>query len=511
MVETMGSGGGLFDYDGDGDLDVYLVNGAPLPGSASPSPAPGNALFRNDGEGGFVDVTRDAGVGDASYGMGMTAGDVDNDGDIDLYVTNFGENVFYRNNGDGTFSDWTDGAGLAAGGWSASAAFADYDGDGVPRSLRRSLRRLRSRQPQVLRQPGEGHQRLLPSRRLRARARASSSAARVTAPSRTSPRRPGFSFPGRERASVSSGATTTTTVTSISTWPTTRCGTSSFGTRAGSRFSDVTLLAGVGYSEDGRTQAGMGTDMADYDGDGRLDLTVTNLDFEYNAVYRAGELGGFTDVSYEAGIAETSLNFVGFGTLFFDYDDDGDLDLFVANGHIIDNIALFGAVSTYAEPNFLFENRGNGSFEEVASRVAPVLAAPNVARGAAAGDVDGDGDLDLLVTRCGGPALLARNEVGSALELARTAPRGTPLEPRRRRRPGHGARFRPVLGEGSEDGVELPLPGTARRALRARRPRWSGRDRGPLARGRRRSPRRARGGTSSRRGGPSEAAMTSAC
>ncbi|HXV60605.1 MAG TPA: VCBS repeat-containing protein, partial [Vicinamibacteria bacterium] len=130
LVETMGSGGGFFDYDDDGDLDLYLVNGAQLPGS-QPLPAPpGNALYRNDGGGAFTEVTAEAGVGDTSYGMGMTAGDVDNDGDLDLYVTNFGTNVFYRNNGDGTFADATERAGLEAGGFSTSAAFADYDGDG---------------------------------------------------------------------------------------------------------------------------------------------------------------------------------------------------------------------------------------------------------------------------------------------------------------------------------------------------------------------------------------------
>ncbi|HXV64724.1 MAG TPA: CRTAC1 family protein, partial [Vicinamibacteria bacterium] len=179
------------------------------------------------------------------------------------------------------------------------------------------------------------------------------------------------------------------------------------------RFTDVTLLSGVGYSEDGKTQAGMGTDMADYDGDGLMDITVTNLDFEYNALYKGSETGIFIDASYEAGVAETSLNSVGFGTFFFDFDNDGRLDLFVTNGHIIDNIELFNSTSTYEEPNFLFWNAGDGTFREMATSLGGILAEENVGRGAAYGDVDADGDLDVLVTRCGQRVLLARNDGGN--------------------------------------------------------------------------------------------------
>jgi hypothetical protein len=157
----------------------------------------------------------------------------------------------------------------------------------------------------------------------------------------------------------------------------------------------------------------MGTDMADFDGDGFLDITVTNLDFEYNAVYKGSASGIFFDTSYDSGVAETSLNFVGFGTFFFDYDHDGLLDLFVANGHIIDNIHLFNGVSTYRERNFVFRNVGGGRFVESGALLGEALAKDNVARGAAAGDYDLDGDLDVLVTRCGEGALLLRNDGGN--------------------------------------------------------------------------------------------------
>jgi hypothetical protein len=179
----------------------------------------------------------------------------------------------------------------------------------------------------------------------------------------------------------------------------------------------------------------MGTDMADYDGDGLLDITVTNLDFEYNAMYRGSTSGIFTDESYESGVAEVSLPFVGFGTFFFDFDHDGLLDIFVANGHIIDNVHLFGSVSTYREPNLVFRNQGGGRFRETAASLGEALVSPNVARGAAPGDYDEDGDLDVLVTRCGGTAILARNDGGSALPSLRID-----LVGRRSNRFGVGAR-----------------------------------------------------------------------
>jgi hypothetical protein len=178
-------------------------------------------------------------------------------------------------------------------------------------------------------------------------------------------------------------------------------------------FADVTLLAGVGYSEDGQAQAGMGADFGDYNGDGWLDIVVTNLDFEYNALYRGDPSGVFVDASYNSGLAESSLNYVGFGTALFDYDNDGWLDVLVANGHIIDNINLFGAVSTYQEPNFLFRNNGDATFTDVSSVSGEAFTRRDVARGAAVGDIDQDGDEDVLITRCGQTAVLLSNEGGN--------------------------------------------------------------------------------------------------
>ncbi|HSF15380.1 MAG TPA: CRTAC1 family protein [Vicinamibacteria bacterium] len=412
LVETMGSGGGFLDYDDDGDLDLYLVNGAELPGS-QPSPAPPrNALYRNDGGGAFTEVTAEAGVGDTGYGMGMTAGDVDNDGDLDLYVTNFGTNVFYRNNGDGTFVNATEWAGLKAGGFSTSAAFADYDGDGfldlyVARYVDFALDNHKFCGNQARKIQAYCH------------------------PDVYNPV-PGILFHGKgdgtfEDVTRSAGVFVEDEGKGLGVvWgdydddgdadlyvANDSMRNFLFRNDGAGGFTDVTLLSGVGYSEDGKTQAGMGTDMADYDGDGLMDITVTNLDFEYNALYKGSEAGIFFDASYEAGVAETSLNSVGFGTFFFDFDNDGRLDLFVTNGHIIDNIELFNSTSTYQEPNFLFWNVGDGTFREMATSLGGILAEENVGRGGAYGDVDADGDLDVLVTRCGQGVLLARNDGGN--------------------------------------------------------------------------------------------------
>jgi enediyne biosynthesis protein E4 len=418
MVETMGSGGGFFDYDGDGDLDIYLVNGAPLPGSAIPAATPRNALYRNEGDGRFTDVTDEAGVGDESYGMGMTAGDVDNDGDLDLYVTNFGDNRLYINEGDGTFRDGTATAGVAAGGFSSSAAFADYDGDGnldlyLARYVDFSLANHKFCGNQAKNIKAYCHPDVYePVPGILFHGRGDGTFEDVT-------RAAGLLVPGEGKSlgvvwgDYDDDGDPDLYVANDS------MRNFLFRNEGSGRFTDVTLLAGVGYSEDGRTQAGMGTDMADYDGDGVLDIAVTNLDFEYDDLYRGSPSGIFADVSYESGIAETSLNFVGFGTFFADYDNDGLLDLFVANGHIIDNIELFGSVSRYREPNFVFRNLGSGQFRESAARLGSALVEENVARGAAPGDFDGDGDEDVLLTRCGGPPLLLRNDGGNASAFLR--------------------------------------------------------------------------------------------
>jgi hypothetical protein len=414
MVETMSGGGGFFDYDGDSDLDIYLVNGAPLPGSEEVSPPPQNALYRNDGEGRFVDVTEEAGVPGKGYGMGLTAGDIDNDGDLDLYVTGFGPNAFYRNRGDGTFEEAAREAGIEAGAWSSSAAFADYDADGfldlyVARYVDFSLDNHKFCGNQAKNVKAYCHPDVYdPVPGILFRGRGDGTFEDVTREAGAYVEDEGKGL-GVVWGDYDNDGDVDLYVANDS------MRNFLFQNDGRGRFTDVTLLAGVGYSEDGKTQAGMGTDMADYDGDGFLDVTVTNLDFEYNSMYRGGPHGIFSDEAYESGIAEVSLNYVGFGTFFFDFDNDGLFDIFVANGHIIDNIHLFNTVSRYREPNFLFRNQGGGVFREIGASAGEALAQDNVARGAAPGDIDSDGDIDVLVIRCGDRPLFLENEGGNRL------------------------------------------------------------------------------------------------
>ena len=412
MVETMGSGAAFFDYDGDGFVDIYVLNGAPLPGSAETSLPPANALYRNQGDGTFLEVATSAGVAHTGYGMGATAGDIDNDGDVDLYVTNFGPNVLYINNGDGTFTDDSSAAGVEAGGWSTSAAFGDYDGDGfldlfVCRYVDFSLANHKfcgnlAKGLKAYCHPDVYN--VTPS--LLFRNNRDGTFTDVTQDAGVLVTDDGKSL-GVVWGDYDNDGDQDIYVANDS------MRNFLFRNAGDGSFTDMTLLAGVGYSEDGQTQAGMGTDFGDYDGDGWLDIIVTNLDFEYNALYRGDSTGVFTDQSFNGGVAEPSLNFVGFGTFFFDYDNDTRLDLFVANGHIIDNIHLFNNVSTYRERNFLFRNQGDGEFEEIGGRSGEVFSHQSVARGAAAADFDRDGDEDVLVTHCGESLLLLRNDGGN--------------------------------------------------------------------------------------------------
>lgn len=412
MVETMGSGGGFFDYDGDGDLDIYLLNGAPLPGSELLQKPPTNVLYRNNDDGTFLDVTALAGVGEPGFGMGMAAADVDNDGDLDIYVTNFGANVLYRNNGDGTFSDVTAYAGVEAGAWSTSAAFADFDGDGfvdlfVCRYVDFSLsnhkfcgdraRNLRAYCHPVIYDP-------VPN--LLYRNRGDGTFTEVTASAGVYVKDEGKSL-GVVWGDYDNDGDLDLHVANDT------MRNFLYRNEGQGRFTDVTLSAGIGYSEDGQAQAGMGNDFGDYDGNGWLDIIVTNFDFEYNALYQGQPGGVFIDRSYSTGLAEPSINFLGFGTFFFDYNNDGLLDIFVANGHILDNIDLFNRLSTYRERNFLFRNRGDGVFEEISHRAGPGFSREMVGRGAAPGDFDDDGDEDILVTMSGEAPLLLRNEGGN--------------------------------------------------------------------------------------------------
>jgi len=407
MVETMGAGAGFIDYDNDGDLDVYLINGAPLPGYKGPATL-SNALYRNDGGVRFTDVTAASGTGDTGYGMGLCAGDYDNDGFTDLYLSNYGPNVLYHNQGDGTFTTVTDSAGVDNPSWGSSCAFIDYDRDGdldlyivnyvdwtpdndkfcgdYANNMKAYCHpNVYNAQPDILyRNNGDGTFEDV-GEAAGIRVRLGNGLGVVTGD---------YDNDGDMDIYVANDKSPNML----------------FLNNGNGTFTDMSLTAGVGYSVDGETQAGMGTDFGDYDGDGDLDIVVTNLDFEYNALYRNEGGGIFSDMSFAAGIGAVSMSYVGFGVSFLDYDNDGRIDLAVANGHILDNATYFNDATTYAERPFLFHGAGNGRFEEVGMQSGPDMQLLKVARGLSVGDVDDDGDLDMLMSVSGGSPRLMVNE-----------------------------------------------------------------------------------------------------
>ncbi len=431
MVETMGSGVCWFDADGDSRPDLYWVNGQPLPGDEGGGDYR-SRLYRNRGDGTFEDVTERAGVGSPGYGMGCAAGDVDGDGDLDLYVTCFGPDRLYLNRGDGRFEDATSKWGLGDPRWSSSAAFADYDRDGdldlyvcnyVDFTIE-THKYCGERRPgyQAYCHPDE-----------------------YGGVADTLYRNDGGRFTDVTRAA---GVHNPLGKGLGAVWgdydsdgdpdlyvANDRTPNFLYRNNGDGTFGDVALLAGVAYGEDGQPQAGMGTDFGDYDGDGDLDIVVTNLDLENNNLYRNNGDGTFTDVALAAGVGGPSYLHVGFGAEFLDYDNDADLDLFVVNGHIIDNIALYRDHLTYPQLNLFMENDGAGRFVDRTAVLGADLGEKRVGRGLAVADYDRDGDLDLALSRCGQEGVLLRNERASERAWLQIDLRGT-----RSNRFGVGAR-----------------------------------------------------------------------
>jgi hypothetical protein len=421
--ETMGAGCALFDFDGDGDLDIYFVNGPGAP----------NALDENDGHARFRDVTERAGVGDRGLGMGAVAADIDNDGDLDLFVTNAGGKVLYANDGDGTFTDVTARAGFAWDArWATSAVFGDVDNDGfVDLYVCHYVRYDSDHPPTCLAADGTReycNPADFPSEPdALYHNRGDGTFVDVSAPA-------GIDDPeGRGLGVVfgdpdDDGDLDVFVANDMSR-------NYLFVNRGDGRFDERGLLAGVAYNEGGRVSAGMGTDFGDYDNDGRLDLYVVNFSLETNTLFHNEGDGSFTDRTAQAGLVPLTFRWLGFGTLFFDPDLDGDLDLVTVNGHVLDTIERHGQGLTYAEPPQLLENLGNGRFADVSAASGPYFSSPHVGRGLACGDVDGDGDEDLVVSNCNQPpALLLNQQRGGGAALTVT------LVGRQSNRAGIGAR-----------------------------------------------------------------------
>jgi len=444
ILEAKGGGAAFFDADNDGDLDLYVVNGSTLE-TYRQKAGPGNVLYRNQGDGTFEDITDRAGVGDAGWGHGAAVGDIDNDGFRDLYVTNYGTNLLYRNLGDGTFEDITDRAGVPGDQYSTSAAFFDADNDGdldlyVAHYVVFDIDDVPDDATQAERcvflggvvycgpggMPGTGD--------LFYRNEGNGTFIDVTDASGIGDANDYYGL-GVTPLDYDADGDLDIYVTNDAT-PNVL-----FQNDGGCSFSEMGLFAGVAYNGDGDEEAGMGVDAGDYDGDGDPDLHVAHFFSETNTLYRNEGNSSFTDATIVAGLAGPTRNKVGFASKFLDYDNDGDLDLFVANGHVYPHISLIPAGSTYRQPNQLFRNDGGGKFTDVSSRAGPGLEIEKASRGACFGDYDDDGDLDLFVLNMNDVPTLLRNDGGNASSWFTVQVLGDPAN-----RDGVGTKIRLVAG-----------------------------------------------------------------
>lgn len=407
LPETVGPGATFFDYDNDGWMDIYLVNSG-VSDFYTPAKPLKNGLYRNNHDGTFTDVSDKAGVTGGKFGMGVAAGDFDGDGRQDLYVTNYGPNILYRNNGNGTFTDVTDTAGVSTQGWSTCAVWFDYNNDGkldlfvssfvhfdrsqhllcVDKTMTQNYycipRVFKPRTSRLFRNNGDGT---------------------FTDVSKESgiADSPGKSF-GAVATDVNNDRLMDLFVAN-DTMP-----NFLFVNKGGEKFDEAGLGSGVAYSEAGKPRSGMGVDAGDYDGDGWQDLFVANIDQEFFSLYHNQKDLTFTDEPGEIAPATQLLS--GWGLRFFDYDNDGDADLFLVNGHPDDLVEMKSSNVKYREPLLLFENTGR-EFRNVSLQSGPVFSRHFSGRGMSTGDVDNDGDLDVLISNNGEPPLLLRNDGGS--------------------------------------------------------------------------------------------------
>lgn len=436
LPETMGAGAALVDVDNDGDLDLYLLQGGPMRGGgAAPGEfveprgaLPTNRLWLNDGAGRFEDITaRSGAAAHTGYAMGLAAGDVNGDGYVDFYVTNLGADVLLLGDGKGGFRDGTASSGLRDERWTTAATFFDADGDRDLDLYVTGYVLVDLAHPLWCGERKEGYRSAChPDAYEGLQDRLWINQGDGTFVDETVARGVGDSFGkglGVIACDVDGDGDLDLYVANDSVenrlWL----------NRGDGTFEDGTLLSGTGVDGRGLTEAGMGLASGDVDGDGDLELFVTNFDDESNTLYSNLGAAQFEDITIRAGLEGPSRTPVGFGCVLEDFDLDGDLDLAVANGHIIDNIALYSDGKTHAQFAQLFENDGKAKFTQRDEFAGALRAEPFVARGLYAGDLDGDGDRDLVLTTCGGKARILRNVRGAGGALViRGTPRNTVLE-----------------------------------------------------------------------------------
>ena len=407
VPETIGPGGAFLDYDGDGWMDIYLVNSGPCDFYTPPKPLR-NALYRNNRDGTFTDVTGKAGVQGNAYGMGVAVGDYNGDGFPDLYVTQYPRSILYRNNGDGTFTDVTEKGGVAAPGWSSSAVWFDYDNDGrldlfvcrfgdfskdkaifcgnpdINLHYYCSPKVVKASTCWLFHNNGDG---------------TFTDVSKETGIGSLESRAWGV-----VAADINNDGWVDLFVSND--------GLENFllVNRKG-KFEEVGLLAGVAYNSFGAARSGMGVDAADYDSDGNVDLFVGNIDHEFYALYRNYGKEMFNDVALPAGIAAATRFLSGWGLKFFDFDNDGNLDLILCNGHPDTMVKAYTPTVDYRMPMLLMQNTGT-AWKNVSAQAGPVFKRPIAGRGLALGDFDNDGAVDVLAMVNDGPPILLHNNVG---------------------------------------------------------------------------------------------------
>ncbi|HEV8385623.1 MAG TPA: CRTAC1 family protein [Candidatus Acidoferrales bacterium] len=406
LPETLGPGCAFIDFDRDGLPDIFLANGTDWPGRPKKLSTP--KLYRNKGGGAFEDVTARAGLAIEMYGMGVTVGDYDNDGYDDLYLTALGQSRLFHNNGNGTFTDVTQKAGLAVPNeFSTSAAWLDYDKDGRLDLVVGNYVRWTPQTDIFCTLDGTAKSYCTPESYPGASARLWHNLGNGTFEDAT--KKAGLYDPTSKTLGVAILDANSDGWPDIALANDTQPNKLYLNSGKGT-FTEKGVLAGIAFSEDGVARAGMGIDAADYDRSGHASILISNFANQMLALYHNEGNGLFVDEAPRSEVGRGSLLTLGFACFFFDFDLDGWLDIFVANGHIEAGIERIQKRVKYAEPPHVFRNAGRGKFDEVTSKLGREFAAPRVARGAAYADIDNDGDLDLLVTTNGGPALLFRND-----------------------------------------------------------------------------------------------------
>jgi hypothetical protein len=438
IVESMSGGLALLDYDNDGDLDIYFVNSLTVDLVKSNGKTR-SALCRNNGDGTFTDVTDRSGLGDIGWGMGTCAGDYNNDGLVDLYVTCVGPDHLFKNNGNGTFTDVTRSAGVSDPRWSTGAAFLDYDNDGnldlfVANYIDVDFKNLpefgKGRTCQYKGIPVQCGPRGLPGvGDSLFHNNGDGTFSDVTKKAGVSDPN-GFYGLGVIASDFDEDGFVDLFVANDST-PNFLYKNNGDGT-----FKDIAFKSGTAVNENGSEQGSMGITVADYDHDGKLDLFVTNFADEYNTLYRNQGDNYFIDVSYAARVAAVSLPYVGWGTKFFDYDNDGWADLLVANGHV------YPQIENYRQRKLLHRNQRDGTFAEVAAQIGTALMENRASRGVAFGDLDNDGDVDVVVNDLDGPPQVLRNDGGNSNNSVLIRTIGA-----KSNRDGIGARIKIVAGD----------------------------------------------------------------